>query len=179
MGGIDGLLEIAIRMGASDAKAIRSEDIVVRDWVRLKCMFGCDGYGKRLTCPPYSPSPDELRKILKEYRWAILFKFEKDIVKEHCDLIKHQRDLHTFVVRMEKEAFLRGFYSAFGFGAGACPNCDKDCNLGGCIHPDLARPSMEGCGVDVFATVEKAGFIPRVAKKRNEKPIFYSLLLVI
>jgi predicted metal-binding protein len=175
---LDELFETARKLGAIEVRLIKSEEIVVRDWVRLKCMFGCDGFGKRLTCPPYSPTPEELRKVLKEYQWAVLFKFEKDVVKEASDLVRHQRELHHFVVQMEKEAFLKGYYSAFGFGAGACPNCESECSLSGCIHPDLARPSMEGCGVDVFATVSRAGFAPRVAKKRNEKPTFYALLLL-
>ncbi len=62
--------QMAIKFGASDAKPIKAEDVIVKDWVRLKCQYGCGGYGKRLTCPPYSPRPEEFRKVLREYDWA-------------------------------------------------------------------------------------------------------------
>ncbi len=42
---------MAVRLGAAEAKMIKAGDVVVRDWVRLKCQYGCGGYGKRLTCP--------------------------------------------------------------------------------------------------------------------------------
>ncbi len=32
----------------------------------VKCKYGCGAYGTRLTCPPYSPTPDETRRMLSE-----------------------------------------------------------------------------------------------------------------
>lgn len=46
--------------------------MVTAEWVRLKCQFGCGGYGRRLTCPPYSPTPERTRAVLDEYGVAIL-----------------------------------------------------------------------------------------------------------
>jgi len=168
---LKGLCDAAKKMGAADARPIRSKDIVVRDWVRLKCQFGCDDYGRLLTCPPNTPTPEELRRVLNEYRWAILLKFGGDGYED--DLTR----IHDLIVKIEREAFLKGHYAAFGFSSGPCPYCEG-CNLERCKHPDLARPSMEGCGIDVFATVKKAGLDLRVMKNRNEKPTYYSLLLV-
>jgi predicted metal-binding protein len=166
-----GLCNIAKKMGAADAKPIRSKDIVVRDWVRLKCQFGCDDYGRLLTCPPYTPTPEELRRVLKEYRCAILLKFSGDHYEDNL------KRIHDLMVRIEREAFLSGNYAALALSSGPCPYCDE-CNLEMCEHPDLARPSMEGCGIDVFATVKKAGLDLRVVKNKNEKPTYYGLLLV-
>ncbi|MCK5614996.1 hypothetical protein KAR91_74730, partial [Candidatus Pacearchaeota archaeon] len=42
----------AIKHGARDAKEISADTIVTAPWVRLKCQYGCGGYGQRLTCPP-------------------------------------------------------------------------------------------------------------------------------
>jgi len=44
--------QLAIKFGASDAKPIKAEDIIVRNWVRLKCQYGCGGYGKRTVASP-------------------------------------------------------------------------------------------------------------------------------
>jgi len=73
---LNDLSRLAIKLGAADAKSIKADDIVVSDWVRLKCQYGCDGYGKRLTCPPYSPKPEEFRGILESYESAMLLRFE-------------------------------------------------------------------------------------------------------
>ncbi len=57
----------AIELGAAKAKIVKAEDVIVADWVRLKCQYGCGGYGKRLSCPPYSPTPSETRKVMAGY----------------------------------------------------------------------------------------------------------------
>ena len=168
---LDDLRRLAIKLGAEDAKLIRINDIVVSNWTRLKCQYGCGGYGKRLTCPPYSPTPDQFRRILEDYSRAILLKFEPKGPEYEW------RTPHEVVAKLEREAFLKGYYSAFGLACGPCPYCDE-CNLRRCVYPDLARPSMEACGIDVYATVRKAGFNLKVVKSRDEKPTYFGLLLV-
>jgi len=168
---LDEFCQLAVKFGASDAKPIKAGDIVVSDWVRLKCQYGCGGYGKSLTCPPYSPTAEQLRRALKGYDLAILLRFEPR--KKGSDW----GSPHEVVVKLEREVFLSGYYSTFGFGSGPCPYC-YDCNLKECVHPDLARPSMEACGIDVYATVRRAGFNLRVVKNQDEKPTYFGLLLI-
>ena len=69
------LCKAALDMGAVDAKIIPVSEIVVENRVTLKCRAGCIGYGKKLTCPPYVPTPDEFRKVLSEYHSGLLVKF--------------------------------------------------------------------------------------------------------
>ena len=64
------LKKMATESGASKFVSIKPADIVTANWVRLKCQFGCKNYGTKLTCPPYSPSPEDTRKVLDEYRQA-------------------------------------------------------------------------------------------------------------
>ncbi len=168
---LERLCNLSVKFGASEAKPIKTEDIVVRNWVRLKCQYGCGGYGKRLTCPPYSPTPEEFKKVLDDYSRAILIKLKPQEPE-------HERESpHEIAVKLEREAFLSGHYSAFALGSGPCPYCEE-CNLEECVHPHLARPSMEACGVDVYATVRKAGFDLQVVKDRSETPTYFGLLLV-
>ncbi len=84
---------------------------------------------------------------------------------------------HEVAVKLEREAFLGGFYRAFALGEGPCPFC-KECDLQKCVNPELARPSMEACSIDVYATARKAGFQIDVMKGREDKPNFFSLLLI-
>jgi predicted metal-binding protein len=163
---LSNLVNLALTMGALDAKLVDTKDIVVRDWVRLKCQYGCGAFGRSLTCPPYSPSPEQMRHILSSYSAAILLRLPDESMASH-DLI----------AKLERSLFLEGYYSAFGLPAGPCERCKK-CNLEHCTHPRLARPSMEACGIDVYATARKNGFCIDVRKTTKEKPTYFGLVLV-
>jgi predicted metal-binding protein len=160
------IAELAVQMGAVDAKPIDPKNIVVKDWVRLKCQYGCGNYGKSLTCPPFSPTPEQTRKVLKCYSRAILMKLSDESI-----------ETHDMIAKLERHVFLSGYHSAFGLVAGPCERCDK-CNLQHCVYPRLARPSLESSGIDVYATARKNGFNIKVLKTRRQKPTYFGLLLV-
>jgi len=164
-------IELSKTLGATDAKLIKSSDIIVRDWVRIKCQYGCGGYGNCLTCPPYSPKPEETRKILNNYTWAILLKF----IPKPIDF--DWKTIHEITAKLEREIFFQGYYSAFGFACGPCPYCET-CNLKECVHPNKARPSMEASGIDVYATVRTAGYEIKVLRSEKEQPTYFSLVLI-
>jgi predicted metal-binding protein len=84
---------------------------------------------------------------------------------------------HELAADLERALFLRGYYNAFAMPAGPCMYCEK-CNLKTCIHPHKARPSMEACGIDVYATARKNGFTIEVRKTEEEKPTYYGLVLI-
>jgi len=157
---------LAVEMGALDAKPIGAKNIFVEDWVRLKCQYGCGGYGKSLTCPPYSPTPEQTRRVLKRYSRAILMRLPDESMAAH-----------DMVAKLERRIFLSGYYSALGLPAGPCERCKK-CNLKHCVYPRLARASMEACGIDVYATARKNGFHIEVLKNKRQKPTYFGLLLV-
>jgi predicted metal-binding protein len=158
----------ALEMGATDAKIISPEQVFTAEWVKRKCQFGCGGYGRRLTCPPYSPTPQETRRLLDEYTTAILVHFSAD-----------QGKLKEVVVALEREAFLSGYYKAFSLGAGPCRLCEKcEPNDGVCKHPYQARPSMEACGIDVYKTARAAGYPIEVVRERDYPQNYYGLLLL-
>ena len=69
------LVEEARRLGAIEAKIVTPGKVVVEDRVLLKCKTGCNAYGHRFVCPPYTPTPQEFRKILREYRAILVAKF--------------------------------------------------------------------------------------------------------
>jgi len=165
--------EKAIKLGASKAKIIKAEEVVVADWVRLKCQYGCGGYGKRLSCPPYSPTPNETRRIITGYKKVILMKFRSC---QECD-DREAVNIHMVIAKMERDLFLSGYYAAFGMACGPCNLCAQ-CNLDECQKPNLARPSMEACGIDVYATARESGFKIEVLTQRDQIPRCFGLILV-
>ena len=155
----------ACELGAVDAKVIRAESIVTAAWVRMKCQFGCGGFNSSLCCPPHSPRPEETREVIGSYKRALLL---------HC---KGNVRPTKLAVKLEREIFLSGFYKALAFGAGPCRLC-KECNMKECIRPDEARPSMEACGIDVFATARANGFPIEVVKDYSCEQNRYGVVLI-
>ena len=49
--------------GYADYKWIDPQQIVVAQWVRMKCMFGCGEYGRAGACPPNTPSVAECERF--------------------------------------------------------------------------------------------------------------------
>lgn len=153
--------------GVKEAKIISGSDVETAAWVRLKCQFGCDGYGQCLVCPPFTPTPEEMRKVLDCYNRAVLI---------HCE---PEADIKAIAADLERSIFLGGAWKAFGLGAGPCYFC-KRCPVeeGECRHAERARPAMEACGIDVFSTARKAGFPIEVVRTRRQCPNYYGLILV-
>ena len=157
----------AIKLGARDAKVIKPATIVTAQWVRIKCQYGCGGFGDRLTCPPHSPTPEQTARMVGEYRAALLIHGG-----EH-------EDVSEVAVKIERLAFLDGFYKAFAMGAGPCRLCG-DCTLKArdCRHPYEARPSMEACGIDVYQTARNNGYPIQVVKDHTCEENYYGLVLI-
>ena len=153
--------------GVTDACLISPSDVETAAWVRLKCQFGCGGYGLCLVCPPFTPTPEQMRKVLDAYHRAILIHFDSEA------------DVKATVADLEHDIFLRGAWKAFGLGAGPCYFC-KECPMeeGQCRQPERARPAMEACGIDVFSTVKKVGFPIEVVRAQCQRPNYYGLILV-
>jgi predicted metal-binding protein len=150
-----------------DARIISPSDVETAAWVRLKCQFGCDGYGQTLVCPPYTPTAQQMREVLDSYRRAVLVHFNREA------------RIKATIFELERVFFLRGAWKAFGIGAGSCSLCKKcDLEQQQCRHSDRARPAMEACGIDVFSTVKKAGFPIEVVRTKSQCPNFYGLILI-
>jgi predicted metal-binding protein len=198
-------LETAAKdLGAIDAKAISASQVFVENRVPLKCRTRCIGYGKKLTCPPFVPTADEFRKILSEYRYALLVKFsspantEPDII---CSIYKYWLDpdappekkekADTFwkeylgennrillaMLELEKTAFNAGYTLALALTNGSCRLCGN-CNVknGVCVHPTMARIPEHAVGVNMKKTAEEAGMAIKFSVSGNPTPM--ALLLI-
>lgn len=198
------LIDAARELGAAEAKVIPAAEIIVENRVALKCRAGCIGYGKKLTCPPHVPTPDEFRKILSEYRYALIVKFispaqaEPDVI---CSIYRYWLDpaapaekkaqaekfwkdhfngtgaFAPMMLELERRAFNAGNPFALAFINGSCRLCET-CNVKGgiCIHPTQARIPEHAVGVNMVATAEKAGMPIRFPVQGH--PELMALLLI-
>ena len=196
------LRKMALELGASDARIIPANNVVVEDRVVQKCKVGCNNYGKSLACPPYTPSAEEFRKIVSEYSYALFMKFtskaeaDKELqsslsktgtelsseAKEKTDKFwatwkEDKKTMLGSVVKLEKEAMRNGYPLAIAYVSGTCQLCEK-CNTDSkiCIHPDMARQSEDAVGVNVKKTAKNAGIDYIFPFPKN--PESFALLLI-
>jgi predicted metal-binding protein len=159
------IINAAIKLGSKGAKIVDPRRVATAHWVQWKCRYGCSGYQTNLMCPPHTPLPTQTREMLDQYKRALLFEADRGEPKK-------------IAVALEKKLFLQGFYKAFGIGAGPCNLCEECAFEEGCRHPERARPSMEGCGIDVFATAREYGFVINVVRNHNDVQHYFGLVLI-
>lgn len=165
-------MQLAYDNSINDAVVIKTSEVFTAPWVRMKCQFGCAGYGETLCCPPHTPTPDEMRKILDSYTHGLLL---------HVHWTKNYKMVNRFndtIVDLERAIFLDGYYKVWALGSGPCDRCEK-CNIPrGCVHAEMARPSMEGCGIDVFKTARGQGLPINVVQNHIQERDIYGLVLI-
>ena len=164
--------------GFEDFRWLDPADIEVAQWVRMKCLFGCDEYGRTATCPPNVPSIRECRRFFNEYSEAVIFHFATRVDKPE-DRHAWTRRINRELVRLERDVFCSGFEKAFLVAMDSCTLC-ADCtgDRRSCKEPELARPSPEALGVDVFATVRKVGYPIHVLSSYDQEMNRYAFLMI-
>ena len=165
-GPLERLQSVALELGFARTARLDPAAVVTAAWVREKCRFGCDGYGKTGQCPPHSPAPEDTRALLRGYQRALLVEGEPPTAT-----------FRERILALERSALLQGFPGALGLAAGHCHLCDE-CTPDACTRPGEARPSMEASGIDVYATAAAAGWRLETVRD-HESPVTYLGLLLV
>ena len=96
-------VDVALGAGATAAKIIPSDWVVIDERVRFKCKVPrCAGYGQYLTCPPYVMSVEAFSRIRSNYKWGLLVQVEAKNIdsteksKRRIDkaILKQNNELH-------------------------------------------------------------------------------------
>jgi predicted metal-binding protein len=164
--------------GYTDFKWIKPENIVVSQWVRIKCMFGCGEYGRNASCPPNVPSVSECQQFFDEYSTAVVFRFEKTVDQPE-DRFAWTKKINQALLQLEKEVFLSGYQKAFLLFMDTCYIC-ADCSgkREECKNPRSARPTPEAMAVDVFSTVRQYDYPIEVLSDYAQPMNRYAFLMV-
>ena len=162
----------------TDFKWMNAKDIVVAQWVRFRCMFGCPSYGKNCTCPPNVPTIEECNKMISEYNDIAVFHIEKQLEKPE-EIKSWIRDTTIKLVRLEKAVFILGYYKTLLISFGSCEMCEIcSGNRTECKNPKMARPGADAIGIDVYSTVRNVGYPIYVLKDYSEAMNRYAFLLI-
>ncbi len=170
--------EIVKQYDVKDFKWIDPKTIVVEQWVRMKCLFGCKEYGKTATCPPNVPSIEESKNFFQEYTSALVIHFEKS-VEQPEDRHAWTRGINTHLLELERDVFISGFRKAFLLFMDSCTMCEG-CpgKREKCKEPEKARPTPEALGMDVFATVRQIGYPIEVLSDYSQTMNRYAFLFI-
>lgn len=182
---IERFKEKAIELGASAAETIPASSVVIEERVRMKCLVprcGALRDGGTPYCPPNSPGLEFTRKVISQYRWAVVFKRDVRLVADYTFTTEEARraarsqtqkgprkpgfhdDTHRIVNRLESYIQSQGYDLALGLSGGSCKVnlCHgAPCTAiqsGNCRFPLEARPSLEAMGIDVFDLANKVGW---------------------
>ena len=160
----------AIKLGATDAKIITGDEVIIDERVRMKCMYPkCNLYGTNANCPPYSATPAETREIVKKYRYAIFCTVETPpegvLGTDTAFITSFRRKMGEVISKIEAMAYYDGYYFAMGCTGGACKQAycnDIECSAlepgQACRMALKARASMEAVGIDAFLMATKVGW---------------------
>lgn len=170
---LENLCQKAQELGATDSKVIRSDQVIIDERVRMKCMYPkCAAYGTNAHCPPYAPDLELARKVVSRYQYGILYTIQvpsesyagSTAAKEKL-YVPPMRVLNSLASDIESEAFYQGYYFALAFSSGPCKpvfcpgiECSALTPGKGCRARMRARGSMEGFGMDAYGMSTRAGW---------------------
>lgn len=164
--------------GFDDFRWLPAADIAVAQWVRMKCIYGCDEYGKSVACPPNNPPVPECERFIREYSETAIFHFVKT-VPDREERRSWSREVNQRLLDLERAVFLHGHRKAFMLLMGSCPLCEECVGqVEQCRHTGSARPTPEGLAVDLFATAHSVGFPLEVLRDPSQSMNRYAILLV-
>lgn len=158
-------LELLKNGGCDAALVIAAQSVITAPWTIYKCQYGCPRYGTSHCCPPKSPSWKATQEMLSCFQYGILFR---------CHEMKTGTAL---AMQAAKELLLDGYYKVIAFGCGPCSKCET-CAPERCRFPGQTIPSMEACGIDVFATVQGNGLEIQMLRDKDAPINCYGLILV-
>ncbi len=134
--------------------------------------------------------------MISEYSSAIIVRLEVPASSGREDAKRLANEgktkLQKIVCDLERQAFLSGYYKAFGMSSSPCYLCEScviedklariemisELDAVRCRHKDVMRPSMEACGIDIFKTLDNAGYDTKVLKDYAERLELFGMVLL-
>jgi len=164
--------------GFSDFRWVDPAEIIVSEWVRMKCLYGCREYGRNAACPPNAPSVADCARFFREYKRAAIFHFAKTLERPE-DRHAWGRKVNLELLKLEQEVFKAGYVKAFLLFFDSCSIC-LECpgSRSACKEPKLSRPSADALAVDVFSTVRKLRYPIEVLSDYDQEMNRYAFLLI-
>ncbi|MCB2155118.1 DUF2284 domain-containing protein [bacterium] len=162
--------------GLTEAKFIYSSQIFVNRSVRLRCQFTCDETRQSDLTPPYSPTVEETREMLGEYKYGLIVRLEEPFGQR--DHLKVWSDFSGTVLHTEKECLKRGYPRAFALAIGTCLYLHHDDRFRPCEFPGKQRPTLEALGIELKDTLEMVHWGDLINRDEDDPFQLFGVLLL-
>jgi len=148
--------------------------LIITPKVRMKCMYGCENYGKMKKCPPTDTlSPEECQKYLTQYRKAVIVRFSPE--RDQTPPPNNQ----ALLLELERIIFLADFPFALAIFPHHCVMC-KECKLGEpCKFPMKSRPSISSLCIDILGSLQGLGIIQQILEDKTPNTDWFYIGLVL
>ena len=158
----------ALQLGARYAEGFDISQIAFDSRTILKCIFGCEDYGKIHTCPNQRSKlwPWQYKEILIQYQCGIVIGTNDKALSQKVSY------------QVEKLCFLDGHYFAFSLSDCAVCACCALSEGKNCRSPKTARPAFHSVGIDVFKTVRGLGMPIQVLQDMGGEENWYSAVFI-
>ncbi len=170
--------ELVRKHNVNDFKWMDPSKFIIEQWVRMKCMYGCEEYGKTATCPPNVPTIAECREFFKEYTSALVIHYEQSFDRPE-DRHDWTKNINSQLLKLERDLFISDFRKAFLLFLDTCTLCEGcPAKREKCKDPRNARPTPEALGMDVYATVRQIGYPIEVLYDYTQTMNRYAFLMI-
>lgn len=171
--GLNPLVRFALSEGAGNARAIAAAHITVEERLADLCAT-CPSRGFSFSCPPHAGGAGEFRKLREHLSWAVVVQL---VVPMSALFSGERRELgkflHELVAGVEARAAGLGYTDSRALAGGSCksifchdhPDCRRLAG-GPCRHPEHARPSMSGFGINVPLLMDRCNWPSDLNKNR-------------
>jgi predicted metal-binding protein len=158
---------LANSLKMTEVRMISPKNIVFDIRAILKCRWGCEySVADNLRCGARDTTYRERVEMIKRYKHILL-------VHSH-----DVRQLSAAVLKIERSAFLDGYYFAFAI---RCCNLCKNCVVQkgtSCPKPEKIRPCDSSFGIDVYKTTRRLGLPCEVLQNKNDVQNRYGFVLI-
>ncbi len=178
---IQKLLEKGKPFGLTEVFLFSVEEIIVAEWVHLKCHYGCKQYNTNWCCPPATPPIETVRNILKDYSIALLLIGRKKLPYfSRNNQSKRAMQVRCWkgTVSLERMLFLEGYYKAFSLVGESCGLCKTCAYPEDCKFPQEKRPSVESFSIDIIGMLRNLGKTSAVDGDIHDGFNYYGIILV-
>lgn len=158
----DAIVKLALSCGATNAAALPARLVALDAVFRDICQSNtCGKYGKCYMCPPDVGDIRAMMEEVRAFRDAVMYQtvhpLEDSFDYEGMTQAGARHAAVSQALQRElKKLDLPSFLHVSVGGCRVCEVCAKAENLP-CPYPDLAMPSLESYGVDVYNTALHAG----------------------
>lgn len=170
------LMNQPAEFGLAEAKFIHVPQICTGSAVRLRCQYACTHTRQSDLVPPHSPTAEEMRRILDEYRYGLMVRREEPF--GHRDHREVWSEFSRQVLAIERDCTVRGYARAFAVAIGTCLLLHRDESLRPCEFAGKARPTFEAAGIDLKETLEMIQWHGMVVRDEGEPFQLFALVLL-